>query len=426
MSDEQRSYSLPTETMPAIDVSHHLEDLSEIQSFLEGRGITTKNTRIERYVRYLEGVIKDGGRAVDAERIFKNSAGEPFLSREDWYLYVLREAHELMWILKGLKAHLPVGVDEKLRTIVGGRDFAALDTDSQSRNAQFELRIASYFCQAGCEVDLSTDTDIIALTSRHTFFVECKRIASKNQLAKRLSDARTQLATRMPRRDGERLVLGCVAADVTKVAFAHNGLTFGITNDHSRDIVRERLLGIVNGSRIALSFDSPRKLLCYWLQIHISALIMIPPPATFATRFSTYHIARPQVGRKDARALTAFYDIFESVSREDPRSSPARKLTPRMTVNFVAGSEFSVQDERILSLLAKNPVTEMEFAETVATLTLDGKQHDFRFVEVAMLPHDLIEEWKQDLEADRARAYVSLVGRLYLRRYPYEEPTESL
>jgi len=38
----------------------------------------------------------------------------------------------LMWILKGLKVHLPLGADEKLKMIVGGTDFAVLDSDSQS------------------------------------------------------------------------------------------------------------------------------------------------------------------------------------------------------------------------------------------------------------------------------------------------------
>jgi hypothetical protein len=101
-------------------------------------------------------------------------------------LYVLREAHELMRILRGLKVHVPSGIDEKLRVIVGGRDFAALDSDSNSRNTLFELRISSYFCQSGCDVDLSTDTDIIALSDDQAFYLECKRVGNDNQLAKRL------------------------------------------------------------------------------------------------------------------------------------------------------------------------------------------------------------------------------------------------
>lgn len=421
MSDDERSYSLPTQTIPGLDLSHHLADLLEIQSFLGSRGIPTKNTRIERYRRYLERVIDIGPASAEAEKIFKNSAGEPFLTSADWYLYVLREVHELMWILKGLKAHLPKGVDDKLAAIAGGRDFAALDVDSQSRNAQFELRIASYFCQAGCEVDVSTDTDVVALRPFHELHVECKRVGSKSQLGKRLSEARAQLAARIPKKDGKRLVLGCVAAEVTKVGFAHNGLTFAITSEHSRDVIRDKLLDIAKSNDRALSFDSPRKLLSYWLQIHISSLVMMPPPATFGSRFSSYHIARPRLSRKDAKALMAFYALVESVSKEDARASAPQQLTRRTTVQFPAGTGMRVSHDRILKLLEQADLTAEEYSEVVAGVSLNNNEHQFTFAEVVMLPREIIDEWKETMSVDRARSYALLIARLYLQRFPYEE-----
>ena len=143
MTDDTRSYALPTESIPSLALSHHLHDIVEVRTFLESRGIETTNTRIGRYSQYLERSLRDGAEWVAGEEVFKNSAGEPFRSRTDWVLYVLREVHELMWILRGLKIHVPLGADEKLRLIVGGRDFAALDQDSRSRDIQLELRIAS-------------------------------------------------------------------------------------------------------------------------------------------------------------------------------------------------------------------------------------------------------------------------------------------
>jgi len=102
MTDDTRSYALPAERMPSLELSDHLQDLVGIRTFLESRGIATKNTRIERYAQYLERSLSDGAESVDADLIFKNSVDERFRSRGDWYLYVLREVHELMWILKGL------------------------------------------------------------------------------------------------------------------------------------------------------------------------------------------------------------------------------------------------------------------------------------------------------------------------------------
>lgn len=214
MENEPKSYPIPNETMPGMDLAQHLADLLEIRNFIQGRGIETRNTRIERYIEYLRLVIAQD--PINPVMVFKNSTEGPFESPADWRLYVLREVHELMWILKGLKVLLPLGIDEKLKIIVGGSDFAALDGDSLSRNTQFELRIASYFCQAGCEVDLSTETDIIALTDEQAFFLECKRVGNQNQLAKRLSEARKQLQARMPEKVGKRIAFGSIAVDVTR------------------------------------------------------------------------------------------------------------------------------------------------------------------------------------------------------------------
>jgi len=425
MKDATRSYTLPTESTPTLDLAHHLNDIRDVRTFLESRGIETTNTRIERYGQYLERSLQDGTQWVAGEEVFKNSAGEPFRTPIDWFLYVLREVHELMWILKGLKRHVPAGADEKLRLIVGGRDFAALDQDSRSRDAQFELRIASYFCQSGCDVDMSTDTDVVARTSRHAFFVECKRVASRSKLGTRLSEARAQLTHRMPRKGRMRRLLGCIAVDVTKVAFTHNGLTFGVTAEHTRDVIREKLLEISAEADHQMSFDSCKKLLCYWLQIHIPTLIMHPSLGAVATRLSSYHVPRPSLGRKDAKTLTAFYDMFESVSQPDYRTSPGQPLTPRNTVSFPAGTLFGVEGDRVLKLLAQETTSEDEQAEVVGTLTIEGTEHKFTFFEVTLLPREHIDEWKRKMSTDSAKGSVMLLAGLYLRRFPYEETQQA-
>lgn len=421
MTDNTRSYTLPTQIIPGLERSHHLQDLVEIRGFLESRGVATANTRIERYCSYLERVLSDGATALDGKKIFKNSADGRFRIPADWYLYVLREVHELMWILKGLKAQVPLGVDAKLRAIVGGRDFAALDLDSQSRNTQFELRIASYFCQGGCEVDVSTDTDVVALTDQYAFFVECKRISSKSKLGSRLSEARRQLAHRMPRKDGKRLVLGCVAVDVTKIAFAHNGLTFGVTPEHSRDVIREKLVEIGAQADRFLSFDSCQKLLCYWLQIHIPTVNLQPLPNRFATRFSSYHIPRSFFSRKEAKVLAAFYDMFESVSQHDIPASSAQPLTLRDSVSFPAGTILSFDSPGVLKLLEQTDVSEDEQAAVIGTVILDGTEHRFTFFDLSLLPRAHIEEWKREMSVDPIKAFLPLLAALYLYRYPYEE-----
>lgn len=422
--DVDRLCSVPAETMPSLGLECHLNDIREVVQLLNERGIATKSTRIERYAQFLKEVCERGSAEVDVSKIFKTSAGTPFSSPGDWFLYVLREVHEVMWILKGLKSTMPPGVEPKLRTVVGGRDFAALDGDSRSRDAQFELRIASYFCQAGCDVDLSTNTDVVATTTDHCFYVECKRVSSTSQFGKRLSEARFQLAQRMPRKDGRRLVLGCVAVDVTKVAFAHNGLTWGISNAHSRDVIQRKLIGIAESEKRALSFDSCRKLLCYWLQIHIASLTMQPIPQP-GTRLSSYHIPRPGLGRKEAKAVAAFWEIYESVSTEDRRSSQSRKIVRRESVAFPRGTLFGIDEERILALLAQRDVGVKEQSEVVARLKIADQEHEFTFLEFAMLPMGAREEWRSARAAGAPRADIALLARLFAQRFP-EEGSESL
>jgi len=425
MSDQIHSYDLPIETLPGLDLSHHLQDIIEFRALLENRGISTTNTRIERYFNYLDMGLHGGAASTDAEKIFKNAVDPRFRIPADWHMYVLREVHELMWILKGLKVHMPVGVDEKLRDIVGGSDFAALDMDSKSRNTQFELRIASYFCQAGCDVDLSSETDIIASTDQFAYYLECKRVASANRLASRLSEARSQLNQRMPRKDGNRIILGCVAVDVTKVAFEHNGLTFAITPDHSRDVIMGKLVEIAAQANRFLTFDGCRKLMCYWLQIHIPTLTLHPQPTMFGTRFSSYHIPRPDLRRKEAKALSNFYKIYEDVSQLDTRVVPSQPLQPRNSVNFPAGTYVSFNSARVMTLLGQTEVSEHEKTEIVGGVILEGKEHMFTFFEVSLLPKDLIQKWEQRISIDPAKACLPILAALYLRQHPYEEKDTS-
>ena len=218
-----------------------------------------------------------------------------------------------MWILKGLKVHLPKGLEEKLKLIVGGKDFAALDSNSHSRNIQFELRIASYFCQAGFDVDLSKKTDVVAVSEKQAFYIECKRVGNINQIKRRLSETKKQLREGMPRKNRGRISYGCIAADVTKVAFSHNGLTFGMTNDHSRDVVQEKLITIANAVQRLPLFRDYRNLIQYWLQIHIPALITYPPATV--TRFSSYMIHNERLDRKARRAVKILHQLYDGASK---------------------------------------------------------------------------------------------------------------
>jgi hypothetical protein len=176
--------------------------------------------------------------------IFLDPPSNPIQHALDRLLYVLREVHELAWIAEGLSDADTRGLSSKLRTVVRGADFAALDQNTEPRNTQFELRIASYLGRAGYRLNFATLTDIVATRGLVTYYIECKRVASAAQLARRIVEAIEQVEERLPKSGFFHGRYGVVAADVTRVASMHNGLTMGGTPDHARDVIRDKLRDI--------------------------------------------------------------------------------------------------------------------------------------------------------------------------------------
>jgi hypothetical protein len=415
---EPSSYRLPDETLPSLGLADCLDDLLAMRDLLAGRGIPTRNTRIDRYIAYLQLACAAG--PADAANQFKNSVDERFRSPTDWLLYVLREVHELIWIYKGISVAPPSGVDDKLKLIVSGSDFAALDRDSRSRDTQFELRVASYFCQAQCEVHLEQETDIVAVAGSKVFYLECKRVGSRKQLMKRIDEARGQLRRRMPSRIGRRPVYGCIALDVTKVAFAHNGLTWGLTSDHSRDVIQDKLREIGGELDDGTLFCQPKSLLFFWLQIHIPALIYHPPQNM--TRFSSLQVIREVLERRERSAATTFYGIFERASKTmDPREAPPRKLVRRNGVTLPAGTTFGLNNRSVvMRVLEGEELSPGEEYGIVGTLSFDGKEHHFSAFDVRMLPSEVTEEWRNTTAAT-PEADLKLLLEMYLQRFPYRD-----
>ncbi|AMP13406.1 hypothetical protein [Collimonas pratensis] len=416
MTEDINSYPLPTHSIPGLRFSDHLADIVNVQELLESRGIDTRNTRIERYIKYLEHV--ESANSVSAVKIFKNISDARFEREIDWEMYVLREIHELMWILKGLKAHIPAGIDNKLRMIVSGSDFAAMDTDTVSRNTQFELRIASYFCQMGCEVDLSTDTDVVAVSPEHIFYLECKRIAGSNALEQNLKKAKKQLMARMPSQHGKKAAYGIIAADVTKAAFPHNGLTIGQTSDHARDVVQKKLIEIAKPTITTPILTDCRNVLLCWLQIHIPSLVI--HPLTTTTRFSSYGVINPYLGRKSQKALADFQAIAAVGDRPDAREIPSQKLVPRTSIALPAGTTFSL-DENLLKVFFEGGNNYGKTAdEVIAHLFFDDTDHKFTFFEFELLAAKIPFEKRKKLAENPNTTRAELVIEMYIQKYPYE------
>jgi len=420
----KNTYELPKKSLPELDLSHHLSDLIEVRDFIEARGVSAHNTRIARYISYLSGCISSD--LVSGEAIFKNSKDERFQSPIDWHMYVLREVHELMWILKGLKAHIPQGIDDKLKLVVSGSDFAALDKNTEHRDTQYELRVASYFCQAGYTVDLSTKTDIIAESEDQVFYVECKRVGSHGGIKSSLSKAKKQIIERMPKKHSGKKTFGIIAMDVTKVVFKKNGITIGYTPDHSRDVIRDGLQKAAGTVGEVNFFSSKRSIVNCWLQIHIPVLSMAP--AAPMTRFSSLVLESPLLNSDERSASLKIKNILQQTSDPDFRSDPIRTLRLREGVSFLAGSKFWFNEELLGCFLggAAHEILNLTPDEIIARLHADEKIYEFSLFEYEMTRATFSEEDQNKIRTEDKALHTALllISKMYVFRFPYLSDNE--
>lgn len=410
------SYPIPDQAIPSLTNEVHLEDLREFVLLLKSFGINISGTRIERYQSYYEALFKGND---DEVRIFQGISGKTFNSPLDLQLYVLREVHEIMWILKGLKKHLPKGVEEKLDQIVSGKDFAALDKNSLSRNTQFELRIASHFCQAGYSVDMSSLTDVVATHDRITYFVECKRVTSSGALKKRLKEAKKQLRTRLTRSILVPRKFGVISIDVTKIAFKHNGLTLGLTADHTKDVIQDQLKKIDDGL-IKSGFALEQKnLLLTWLQIHIPAFVINPNQCI--TRFSSLFVTNGKLHGRSQEALKKLQRVLTIGDIRDEREIPPKILNFRRLVTFPKGTLLGWDEELLREMLDSWDLEPRQPEHKVLDIVIDGEKTEFSFFELSLLLPNLSEEDRLKYSNDHMLARAELATRLIYQRSPYEE-----
>lgn len=412
----ENSYPIPNQEVPSLSEKAHLEDLREFIILAESLGIKVSSTRITRYQSYYEALVVGTN---DEERIFQGISGKKFNSPLDLQLYVLREVHEIMWILKGLKKHLPKGIEEKLSQVVGGRDFAALDKDSSSRNTQFELRIASYFCQAGYSVDLSNPTDIVATHDGTTYFVECKRVTSFGALNKRLKEAKKQLNTRLTRSTLVPCNFGVIAIDVTKIAFKHNGLTLGVTADHAKDVIQDQLKKI-DASVVKNGFALKQKnLLLNWLQIHIPVFVVNPNQCI--TRFSSLFVTNGKLHGRSLEALKKLQRVLTIGDMRDEREIPPKILNIRKVVTLPKGTLLGWDEEVLKGMLDSWNLEPRQPEHKVLDIVIDGQKTEFSFFELSLLLPNLSEEDRLRYSNDHMFARAELAARLIYQRSPYEE-----
>jgi hypothetical protein len=267
---------------------------------------------------------------------------------------------------------------------------------------------------------MSNLTDIVATHDRTTYFVECKRVTSFNALIKRLKHAKKQLRTRLTRSTLVPRNFGIIAIDVTKVAFKYNGLTLGLTADHTKDVIQDQLK-IIDAGIIKSGFALKQKnLLMTWLQIHIPALVLYPN--TTITRFSSLFVANGKLHGRSVEALKKLQrELYHIGKVSDERETPPKSLNFRKKVILPEGTLIG-WDEKVFKVMLESWNLEPQQPEhTVLDVVIDGKKTEFSFFELSLLLANLSKEDRLKYSKDHMLARAELAARLILQRSPYEE-----
>ena len=240
--------------------------------------------------------------------------------------------------------------------MVSGADFAALDRNTESRNTQFELRIASYLGRIGYRLEFDSLTDIVATRGLTTYYIECKRVASASQLARRIKEAVRQIERRMPRSGFFRKRYGVVATDVTRIAFPHNGLTSGVTPDHARDVIQSKLSDITASVQKGQPSFTDHSILGLWLQIHIPSLVLHPPTPT--TRFSSSFVRNPNLGTMALFAQQRWVTQMLANGLSEIHEDGPRQMQPRSSIQIPKGTVCKFDNDILETLVATGELPE--------------------------------------------------------------------
>lgn len=267
-----------------------LKDAANLIEYLETKGIRARQTRLRAYVEFYKRFLD--GKCAD-EEIQLN------------LLFVMREMDEWSWIYRGLKLAEPPGYLELLRVAIDGTPFAKDEaTTSHARNIQLELRVGSYFIQAGFEVSFAGLEDLVVTVMGLPVFVECKRLSSSKKTLTRAKEAAEQLKRRYSA--FRKPSYGLVVMDVSRIIHPKQGISRGETEVVIRDGIRSQLQECDLRHDTSQIFSKDKKLISVWMQAIVPSYHLNGEEV--CTRFSSLHSVYAKQGKLQ-------WKLFEDMRR---------------------------------------------------------------------------------------------------------------
>jgi hypothetical protein len=282
---------LPADTLASLE--HYIE-------WLNSRGQRLNATRLKAYYSLYKTKFTKPPPIDD----------ETFHAFINEYVFIEREITELLWILSAVEHNTPHGFDEIMSKVLGGQLVGRDDSDQlNSRDFQFQLRIAAYFSKAGFAVDLSTSADVKASKDGYTYFIECKRLKSPQKVAARISEAYEQIIRHIKPVSFRSGFYGIAAFDITKIMQPHLGLSYAETFETVLNVNRGQISEFCKTYEYALAHKRIPRILDVWLQILCPACLA-SGQGVF-TPFSSLHLSTNAIDGPKYKAYSVLLDAFE-------------------------------------------------------------------------------------------------------------------
>lgn len=165
------------------------QELEVICAWFQDIGIKFSITRVGKY-RAIFAALTEAQRQNDMSIFYRRY-------KELDYFNAIMEREQLQRIYTGMVGIKEKELIERLKKCVRSHELSLLDTDNRSgRDFSLELDVAAKFVKAGYEVDFAHDADVSASKDGHTFYVECKRLKSSEQVKDNIKKGLKQLINR--------------------------------------------------------------------------------------------------------------------------------------------------------------------------------------------------------------------------------------
>lgn len=419
-------YDVPSHTLFYRDERLIRDNLDTFIEWCDILKIKTASSRVSKYQKYLYGNTEK------PSTYFREDCEN--MTALEVQLHVLREVHELIFIMNGLKKKDIPGLAERVSGVIGGRSFAPLDHNSQSRDWQFELRMASYFSRRGYKLDLSTETDIVAKGVFNSIYIECKRIRGHKALLSRLAEAEKQIINRIPPNTAVHRYFGLCCLDVTQLVYDHNEFNLDYSFETTRHVARAKVMKVRDEIQASNRMPFRHRFLGTSLHVHNAALSIVP---TAAGTFFTGLILQnwPLTPRELIAGILLRRKIYRTGVDDDALVDNAHR--PRKRVWAASQISFQTDHEVIDALLERGEFLARNLSDTILTIIVAEKEvHKFSYFEIVSLfrgrkgffgfPHSLngasvFKQWRK-----RRYPLPDLAAMLFMQRFPFEARGDAI